>query len=69
MIFWTNLVAWSLIAVAFVGILITASYDRQNCLECDGKEGYLCWLITIPLFLGIMILYIGLIILSFQMKY
>ena len=44
-----------LILFALAIFFIIAAYDEKNCTDCGDREGLLCWLIVIPLFLALII--------------
>ena len=51
-----------LILIAALVFLVIGSYDQSKCYDCGGREGALCWLIVICLFLAILTMSIGLIL-------
>lgn len=56
-----ELLAQLLIILAVIILLILAAYQHKNCLVCGDREGVLCWIIVIALFLAIVLPLLGLI--------
>lgn len=51
-----------ILIIALIGLTVAIFYERSNCFSCGGREGSLCYLIMISLFLYLMLLALGLIL-------
>ena len=63
-----NSISYSLFIISIISLLIVAKHDKDKCYSCSAKEGYLTWLIMIPLFLMILVRSIVLIYMTISMK-
>jgi uncharacterized membrane protein YhaH (DUF805 family) len=53
-----------LLIIALAGLLASAVYAKRGCYQCGGREGFLCYLILICLFLFLVLLALGLLVFS-----
>ena len=61
-VFWVvEIISQICILVAVVILLIMAVHDHDDCFDCGDREGTLCWLVVLFLFVGLMIAALGLI--------
>ena len=51
-----------LILFALAIFFIIAAYDDKNCTDCGDREGLICWLIVIPLFIALALLPLSLLL-------
>lgn len=56
-----EIIAQVLIVLAVVIILVIAAFDHRECWVCGDREGALCWVIVIALFIAIILPILGLI--------
>ena len=64
-----DIISQVLILFSALVFLIIGSYDQSECYDCGGREGVLCWLIVICLFLAMLIMFIGHIIATIMSIY
>ena len=57
-----EIVTQLLLIIALIGLTIAIFYERAGCFSCGGREGSLCYLIMLSLFMYLMLLALGLIL-------
>jgi len=56
----TEFISYLCLLVGTAAILILASYDDQGCVDCGGREGWMCWLIVPFFFMALFLGFLGL---------
>jgi hypothetical protein len=67
--FFVEIVSQVFLLIAVIILLVIASYDKSGCYTCGDREGSLCYIIVLCLFIYFSLLSIGLIAQTLLMKY